>query len=148
MTWLVESYDRRTDELLADFDLNVLAALAVEHLIGTRPEVLSPDQVRVVAPLFDVEPDHWEGVVQSLTGDGVFGPDWLSRALAHLVSAVVDQNPENLVGVVWPIPEEVAQGLLDRFSTDVRLPDGEVFIDFAAPWPGGRPALGNSADQD
>jgi hypothetical protein len=132
VTWLVESFDVQTDGLLADFDLDILAARAVERAIGARPEVLTPDQIRVVAPLFDIEPDRWDKTLGSLTGVGVFDPDWLSLALVHLVATVVEQSPGNLVGGVWPIPGEVAQALLNRFSAGVQVPDGEVSVGYFA----------------
>lgn len=133
MTWLVESFDVQNDKLLAAPDLGTLAARAVERLIEERSEVLEPYQIRVIAPLFDIDPDDWERVVESSTGGGVFESDWLSTAVVHLVGKVVDQPPEDLVGLIWPIPWEVSQGLLDRFSAGVRVPEGEVYIGFFGP---------------
>lgn len=130
VTWLIESFDVPNDKLLADFNLDVLAARAVERLIGPLPEVLTPDQVRVVAPLFDIEPDRWESIAESATGVRWFDSGWLARALVHLVRTVVDQSPEDLVGLVHPISVNAAQGLLNRFSAGARIPEGEVYIGF------------------
>ena len=132
MTWVVEIFSVQTDKLLADFDVDVLAARAVERLIGDRPEVLTANQVRSVALLFGVEPDRWGSFAESPTGMSWFDTDWLSRALARLVSRTVGQSTEDLVGGVWPVPRAVAQALLDQFSADVVVPEGEVDIGFFA----------------
>ena len=131
MTWLVQSFDTRTEELLAEVDLDALASGAVERLIGAVPQALAPDQVRVVAPLFGIDPGRWSEVVPS-TPDGTPDTGWLAVALDRLVGEVVGVPPEELDVASYPVPLEAAQGLLDRFSTDVRLPPGEVFLDVVA----------------
>lgn len=132
MTWLVESFDVRTDELLAEIDLDALASDAVERLIGALPEALAPDQVRVVAPLFDIDPEQWRTVVQSSIAVGSPDADWFTIALVRLVSEVVQVSPEELGPAAYPISLEAAQGLLNRFSSDVRVPPGGVFLDLVA----------------
>ena len=132
MTWLVHSFDTRTDALLAEFDLDVLASGAVERLIGTVPEALAPDQVRVVAPHFDIDPEQWSTVVRSSTPGGT-PTGWLAIALDHLVGEVVGVRPEEFVSSSYPVSPEAAQGLLDRFSSDVRVPPGEVFLGLVGP---------------
>ena len=102
----------------------------MERLIGARPRTLAPDQVRVVAPLFDIDPDHWEGAMRSSIDIGIPNSDWLAIALLQLVSKVVEVSPEDLGPAAYPVSLDVAQGLLDRFSSEVRLPPGGVFLDF------------------
>ena len=128
MTWLVESFNMQTEELLAEFDLDALAAAAVKRLIGERPEVLTSDQVRAVAPLFDIEPDRWESVTGASADAGTSDSDWLASALLHQVSTMLGEDPEDVVGLVYPMSRETAQGLLDRFSAGVRIPEGGVYI--------------------
>ena len=128
MTWLVESFDPRTDGLVAEVDLDVLASSAVERLIGAVPEALAPDQVRVVAPLFDIDPERWNEVVPSSTPDGTPDAGWLTVALDQLVGKVVEVRPEDFVSSSYPVSPEAAQELLDRFSSDSSLPPGEVFL--------------------
>ena len=132
MTWLVQSFDPRTEELLVEVDLDALASGAVERLIGAVPQALAPDQVRVVAPLFGIDPERWSEVVPSSTPDGTPDAAWLAVALDQLVGEVVEVPPDDLDVASYPVPWESAQGLLDRFSTDVRLPPGEVFLDVVA----------------
>ena len=128
MTWLVESFDLQTDELLAEVDLDVLASGAVERLVGTVPQALAPDQVRVVAPLFGIDPGRWSTVVQSSTPGGTSEVNWFTAALDELVGEVVEVRPEEFVSSSYPVSPEAAQRLVDRFSSDVRVPPGAVFL--------------------
>ena len=134
MSWELQSFDLRTEELLAEIDLDVLAAGAVERLIGGRPAVLAPAEGRVVAPLFDIEPDHWEQAMSTPINLGVLDPDWLTIAMVHLVSTVVGERPEDLEPAAYAISPEIAHGLLDRFSSDLRPPTGDLFLEFSVPW--------------
>lgn len=45
---------------------------------------------------------------------------------------VVQVSPEDLGPAAYPISLEAAQGLLNRFSSDVRVPPGGVFLDLVA----------------
>ena len=133
MTWFVQSFSMQTDELLAEFNLDQLAADAVDHLIGTPREAPSPDQVHVIAPLFGIEPAHWEAVTGSSDDSDVSGSSWLSRALLHLTVSVVGLPPEDLLEADHLLSPQVAQGLLDRFSAGVRVPDGQITLAFYGP---------------
>jgi hypothetical protein len=128
VTWIIEFFSEQTDDHLGDVSINAVVADSVEGLLGELPSDLSPDQVRLVAPLFDLEPSNWEYVTRPTTGDAPPVLGWLEMALLYLLSSVTGGQPEDIFGCVFPISRPEAQQLLRRFTSDAVAPDGELFI--------------------
>ena len=133
MPWLVQSFDVQTDELVAEFDLDVLAEGAVERLTGSQPDVLTADQARLGAPRCAIDPGAGPRVTGPAADVGVLGSSWLAKELVQLVMRTTHERLEHLVEGDFRISRESAQGLLDRFSASGRIPDGETFLGFYEP---------------
>lgn len=128
--WIIEAFAEQAEEHLGEVSLDAVVADSVERLLGELPSDLTSDQVRLVAPLFDLEPTTWEYVTKPTTeGTDLLG--WLEMALLYLLSKVTGGRPQDLFGYVFPLSRPRAQELLGRFGSDAPAPEGDLFIAYA-----------------
>jgi hypothetical protein len=131
VTWIIEGFDEATDEFLGKLDLSLLAQGAIERMLGEIPQEPTAEQVRILAPIFGLEPDRWRSAMRAPVTISLLGLGWLDIALLNLLSQVLGIAPEELGPYVYPLPRKKAQELFYRFTDDAPGPRGELQVSFS-----------------